>query len=161
MNNVEYYLADAIDIIEEVLRDGGEFRLAPKGTSMLPLIVQGEDSVILSRRNEGQPVYRREIAFYRRSDGAFVLHRVMRCEKDETYTMCGDNQLVMEQGIRSEQIIGYVTKIVKNEKERSTKSLSYRIYVFFWCFMPYRRGVMFWKRGIRFLKRRLFSKGKD
>ena len=91
-----------------------------------------------------------------------MLATIERCSAvGKRNTINGDNQLVMERGIRSEQVIGYVTRIVKKDKERSTKSLSYRIYVFFWCFMPYRRGIMLWKRGICFLKRRLFSRGKD
>ena len=49
MNNGEFFLADAIEVIEEILNAGGEFRMYPKGTSMLPLIVQGRDSVVLTR----------------------------------------------------------------------------------------------------------------
>ena len=39
MNNGEFYLADAIEVIDEILAGGGEFRIYPKGTSMLPLII--------------------------------------------------------------------------------------------------------------------------
>ena len=52
MNNSEFYLADAIEVIEDVLASGGEFRMYPKGTSMLPLIVQTRDSVVLKRNFE-------------------------------------------------------------------------------------------------------------
>ena len=52
--NHEFYLTDAIEVIEEVLSSGGEFRMFPKGTSMLPLLVQGRDSVVLFRRENGE-----------------------------------------------------------------------------------------------------------
>ena len=143
MNNGEFFLADAIDVIDEILSGGGEFRMYPKGTSMLPLIVQGRDSVVLKRNND-IPARKHDIAFYRRTSGQFVLHRVMAIEKDGTYTMCGDNQFDLEKGITSQQIIGYVSCLYKGEKKRS--ALSYKLYVFFWCIMPLRRFVRFSQR---------------
>ena len=152
MINEEHYLADAIDLIEEVLSSGGEFRLFPRGTSMLPLLVQGKDSVVLKRKAD--PVLKKhDIAFYRRESGQFVLHRVMKIEKDGTYTMCGDNQLELERGIHAHQIIGYVSEIYKEERLLRTSSLRYRIYVFFWSFMPYRKAIRYSKGFISALRR--------
>ncbi len=156
MNNEEVYLADAIGVIDEVLATGGEFHLFPKGTSMLPLIVQGTDSVIL-QRNTACPAKKHDIAFYRRSNGQFVLHRVMKIAKDGTYTMCGDNQVVLEPSIHPSQIIGYVSKIYKGDKQLCLTSLRYRIYVFFWTCMPYRRLIRFPRRVCSAIKRRLFG----
>jgi len=158
LNNGEFYLSDAIDIIEEVLQSGGEFLLSPKGTSMLPLIVQGEDRVVLKKYTELPQKY--DIAFYRRANGSFVLHRIVKKKKDGSFVMCGDNQLALEHGILPEQIIAYVTTIHKGERLLKTSSLRYRIYVRFWCFFPYRRTVMFLKRGVRFLKRIFFGNKK-
>lgn len=154
MNNGEFYLSDAIDVIEEVLAGGGEFRMYPKGISMLPFIVQGRDSVVLSR-NFDCGARKHDIAFYRRTDGQFVLHRVMQVCDDGTFVMCGDNQTALERGIQREQIIGYVSRLYKGDKEYSLSSFKYGIYKFFWCFMPYRRTVMFIKRIPRAVARRL------
>ena len=117
MNNGEFFLADAIDVIEEILNAGGEFRMYPKGTSMLPLIVQGRDSVVLRKRVESpdEPLKRHDIAFYRRANGQFVLHRVMRVQRNGCYTMCGDNQLELEKDLLPSQIIGYVSQLYKGE----------------------------------------------
>ncbi len=156
MNNEELYLSEVIDVIEEVLSSGGEFRLFPKGTSMLPLLVQGKDSVVL-KRNEGIPAKKHDIAFYRRTNGQFVLHRVMKICKDGSYTMCGDNQYKMEPSVMPNQIIGYVSEIYKGDKPLRFRSLRYRIYVFFWTFMPYRRMIRFPKRAMSAIKRRLFG----
>ncbi|MBE6545919.1 MAG: hypothetical protein E7668_00575 [Ruminococcaceae bacterium] len=159
MNNGEFYLADAIEVIEEILNGGGEFRMYPKGTSMLPLIVQGKDSVVLRKRTDRpeQPAKKHDIAFYRRSNGQFVLHRVMKRCKDGTYVMCGDNQVDLETGIRPEQIIGYTHQIYKEEKLLSLSSFRYKIYCFFWTCMPYRRGIRFLKRCLSFIKRKLLG----
>ncbi len=157
MNNGEFYLADAIEVIEEVLSSGGEFRMYPKGTSMLPLIVQGKDSVVLKRYAEGG-AQKHDIAFYRRTNGQFVLHRVMEISDDGAYTMCGDNQTALEYGIRGEQIIGYVCALYKGDKELPLSSLKYRLYVSVWCFMPYRRAERFVRAKLGGLRRRLFGK---
>ena len=162
MNNGEFFLADAIEVIEEILAGGGEFRMYPKGTSMLPLIVQGRDSVVLKRNFEGA-ANKHDIAFYRRGNGQFVLHRVMKILDDGTYVMCGDNQTALEYGIKKGQIIGYVCKLYKGEDERSLTSLRYKLYLFMWCIMPYRRLVFFIKGKYSGLKRRvkkLFGKNK-
>ena len=134
MHNEGFYLADAIDVIEEVLQGEGEFRMYPKGISMLPLIRQGVDSIVLKKRMEPEalPVRKHEIAFYRRASGQFVLHRVMRIEKDGTYTMCGDNQLYLEKGIRQDQIIGYVSRLYKKDRLVSFQATPYKLYVLLW-----------------------------
>ena len=121
MNNGEVYLTDAIEIIEEVLDSGGEFLLSPKGTSMLPLIVQGEDRVVLKKYGEKRPE-KYDIAFYRRANGAFVLHRILKIEKDGSYVMCGDNQTKLERGIDSNQLIAYVSLIHKKNRTISADS---------------------------------------
>lgn len=157
MNNGEFYLSDAIEVIEEILNGGGEFRIYPKGTSMLPLIVQGKDSVVLKKRihTPDSPVKRHDIAFYQRTNGQFVLHRVMKENRDGTYTMCGDNQLVMEKGIVPNQVIGYVQQMYKEEKLLSFSSLRYKVYVLFWTFMPYRRFIKFCKRMFGIIKQKI------
>ena len=154
MNNGEFYLSDAIEIIEEVLESGGEFLLTPKGTSMLPLIVQGKDRVVLKKYGERAP-QKYDIVFYRRTNGAFVLHRIMKIEKDGSFVMCGDNQTQLERGIRKEQLIAYVSLIHKNDRTISPTSFRYRCYVRVWCFLPYRKLIRLIERVFRGIKRRL------
>ena len=160
MSNGNYHLADAIDVIQEVLNGGGEFRLYPKGVSMLPLIRQERDSVVLRKRTDPNkaPVQKHEIAFYRRDNGQFVLHRVMKAETDGSYTMCGDNQLYLEKGVRADQIIGYVTHMYKKEKLVRFTSVFYRIYLLFWCWMPFRHAIMLPKRTWNWMKRKIVGK---
>ena len=151
MNNEIMDLADAIDVIEEILSSGGEFRLHPRGVSMLPLIRQERDYVVLARRKD-DPVRPNDIAFYRRGNGQFVLHRVMRVEKDGTYTMCGDHQCYLEQGIQKDQILGYVKELYRDNKRVSFSSPRYRLYTLFWNWMFFRRGCFFLARVFRKIK---------
>jgi hypothetical protein len=160
LNKSGFFLSDAIDAIQEVLDHGGEFRLYPKGRSMLPLIRQERDSVLLKKRTDtpDAPLRKHEIAFYRRDNGQFVLHRVMRIEQDGTYTMCGDNQFYLEKNIRSDQIIAYVAQIYKQDKPLMLSSFRYRLYVRVWSWMPFRYCAKFPARAMGWIRRKLKKK---
>ena len=129
-------LAGFIPTIRLVLDSGGEFTLWPRGISMRPFITQGRDSVVLVR--PPKRLRRGDIALYQRDNGSYVLHRVISC-KGGSYTMCGDNQLTPEPGIRQESIIAVVSRINRRGKAVSLSSLSCRAYLFVWSFFPVRR----------------------
>lgn len=148
MNNQEFNLADAIDVIEEVLESGGEFCISPKGISMLPLIVEGRDSVVLKRDFENV-AKKHDIAFYRRANGQFVLHRVMRIDEDGTYVMCGDNQTVLERGVPASAIIAVISSITRKGKRLDMSGAAYSIYVALWTKMLIRRPALFCRRAVR------------
>lgn len=140
-----FKLSEYDDTIRLVLESGGEFRIYPKGTSMLPLIVQGRDSVALTKPS-GE-LKKGDIAFYLRDNGQYVLHRVVRAENG-VYSMCGDNQLNIEHGIEQRHIIGVVSKIYRKDKLITHQKLSYRLYVFIWsCFFV--RRVYFKLRRLK------------
>ena len=108
------HISEYEDLIREVLASGGEFRLYPHGTSMLPLIRQGRDSVAL--RLLQRPARKYDIIFYQRRDGSYVLHRV-KAVKPNGLTLWGDNQTMTEPGVSEKQIIAYVTRIFRDEHE--------------------------------------------
>jgi hypothetical protein len=152
LSSNEIYLVDAIDVIEEVLASGGEFKMYPKGISMLPLIRQGVDSVVLVRDKDAS-LKKQDIAFYKRDNGQFVLHRVMSCEADGTYTMCGDNQTFLEAGIRADQIIAKVARLYRKEKLLRFDGVRYKIYLATWCSMRIRLFLRLPKRAVAKIKR--------
>ncbi len=159
-----FKLSEYDGMIREVLNKDGHFRMYPRGTSMLPLIRQEIDSVVLVKADGDIKVG--EIAFYLRDDGHYVLHRIVGKKtgakntgesvsnnNDSTgehvfYTMCGDNQLKREEGIRRDQIIGVVECVYRKEKEVSGKNVIYRLYVLLWKSFFIRR-VYFKLRSIR------------
>ena len=129
MNKQEgFSLAEYDETIREVLDSGGAFRIYPRGISMLPLLREGVDSVLLEKPDSA--LKKGDIAFYRRDDGGYVLHRVIRA--GDSYTMCGDNQLRLETGIEQRHIIGRVCTIYRGDRELSMSGLRYRIYCLLW-----------------------------
>ena len=125
LKKIEFSLKDAEGLIIEVVNSGGEFELFPRGTSMLPLIVEGRDSVRLVKP-ENLKVD--DIALYKRDNGQFVLHRIVAAEGD-VFDMCGDNQLVVEKGIRRDQIMAKVGSMTINGKLVKTDDKRYLAYV--------------------------------
>ena len=72
-----------------------------KGVSMQPLLVQGRDSAMLVRPKGRLKLY--DVALFRRKNGEYVLHRVIKV-MDDAYYIRGDNCLKSE-FVRDDQII--------------------------------------------------------
>ncbi len=111
----KFQLNDLLPFIEEAFKAGKDFQIPITGTSMLPLLVQGRDFVKIVKCERRLEVG--DIPLYRRDDGHFVLHRVVKIENDGTYTMCGDNQIILEKGITEKHIIGIVKTLVIDGRE--------------------------------------------
>ena len=133
------HIAEYDSVIREVLESGGEFRMYPHGTSMRPLLRQGIDSVVLEKMKRAPK--KNDILFYQRQDGSYILHRVWEVT-DTGLTIVGDNQRMLEYGVTEEQIIGYVTRIYRGDKEFNCDGLWYRMYLWLWQFMVIRRLVL-------------------
>ena len=88
--------------------------LVVSGRSMTPFLIDGRDTVYLSRLE--RPARRGDILLYQRASGQYVLHRVWKVEKDGTFTMVGDAQTELEPGIREDQIIAIVTLVLRKGK---------------------------------------------
>ena len=116
MNNMSISLSmKALEpLLNEALEKNCSFTLIPRGTSMLPLIREGKDSVILSPLPYTVNVG--DIILYKRTNGQFVLHRVMKA-KNGSFTMCGDNQVVFEKGITRQNMIALASGIIRDDEE--------------------------------------------
>ena len=133
------HLSDYEELIREVLATGGEFRLYPHGTSMLPLLRQGIDSVAL--RSLDRPPRKFDILFYKRQDGSYILHRVKKVTK-EGLVLWGDNHTMLEYGITEENIIGYAARVFRGDKELDCQGFGYRAYLWLWQFKAVRRILL-------------------
>lgn len=123
---IETKLASLFGIIEEKLTSGGEVGFSPNGISMLPLIKPGCDRITLKRNEKNIQKY--DIAFYKRPDGKFVLHRIIKKCSDGSFVMCGDNQFVLERNVSPEWVIAVVSKLEKNGKTVDFGGIGYKIY---------------------------------
>ena len=111
--------------MEEQIAAGKSVRFGPKGISMLPLIRQFQDTVVIKKAPEKLKKY--DIPLYRRDDGHFVLHRVVG-ENADGYIMCGDNQCVYEYGITDRHILAVAEGMYRGDKYFSFDNDEYILY---------------------------------
>ena len=124
----EVRLDDVMPQIRELLSKGQPVRLYPKGVSMMPMLRQGIDSVLLSPVTGKLKKY--DIPLYQRRSGQYVLHRIVKA--GQSYTCIGDNQFAYEQGVQHEQILAVVTGFYRDEKFWSVECFGYKLYCRFW-----------------------------
>ena len=126
----EYFtqLDNLMPLFRERLEAGQKVQFSPRGISMLPMLRQGRDSVILSPLPEKLQKY--DLPLYRREDGKYILHRIV--EMGDTFTCIGDNQYQYEHGVRREQMIALVTAFTRNSREISVENPIYRLYCVLW-----------------------------
>lgn len=146
VNKKTISLEEIYPVIKEKIESGGTVQLPITGTSMLPLLVWGRDSVEIVKCTSPKKY---DIIFYRRDDGHFVLHRIIG-KNEKGYILCGDNQWVKEYGIQNRHIIAVVSAITRNGKKFSISKLSYRIYSKIWVsILPIRKYVLVLSRKIK------------
>ncbi len=151
MEKTEHFapLEALMPLFREQLAAGKNIRFSPRGVSMLPMLREGVDSVILSPLPQQLKKY--DVALYQRKNGQYVLHRIITAE--DTYTCMGDNQFDPEPGLVHTQMIAVVTAFYRGEKLWLVKNPLYRLYCRFWHWSrPFRR---FWRRGIGWLRRHI------
>lgn len=135
--------AQLYPLIADAVEKGNSFTFTAFGSSMMPYIRNGKDQVTLSRITDTPKVG--DVVFYRRDDKAFVLHRIIKKEKD-FFILCGDNQYTHEK-IKSTQIIAKLKEIHRNGKRIDPNGFSTKLFVFF---LPVRRLYL---HGLHFIKR--------
>lgn len=148
-------LDDVMPLIEERLAAGQSVEFSPHGVSMLPMLREGKDSVVLSAPPKRLKKY--DVPLYRRSDGTYVLHRVVAVG-DGVFVAVGDNQFVPEKDIPQEAVVACLTAYRRGEKLISTDALGYRIYARFWHLSrPLRHFFFRLKRKTMHILRRMFK----
>lgn len=151
MNSPNVNLKEFWPIMKEVIESNGEFTFLPHGISMLPLIRQGVDQVVLVKPEN---IKLGDVVFYLRDNGQFVLHRIVKIEKGE-YVLCGDNQFTLEYGITDKHILAKMKCFIRDGQEIDSSNKKYQRYI---KNLPMRR---FKKRVRNFLgrvKRKIFKK---
>ena len=149
VNKKKISLQEIYPVIKEKIENGGTVQLPITGTSMLPLLVWGRDTVELTKCENPQKY---DIIFYRRDDEHFVLHRIVG-KNEKGFILCGDNQVQKEDGINETHIIAVVKSITRKCKTFSVDKTSYKIYVKLWTLiLPFRNIILVPLRKIGLLK---------
>jgi signal peptidase len=123
-------LFDAHELIEEVLNNEGEIVLTVMGNSMFPMLRHNKDSVCIVKPTD-KALKKYDIPLFMRSDGRYILHRVVGVKHDG-YVVMGDNQYEKEYPVKHSQVVGVVKGFWRNGKYISCDDVFYNIYVRLW-----------------------------
>ena len=129
--NKHVSIKELVPVFKEILDSGSSVNFTPKGVSMLPMLHNNTDVVQLNKPNGKLKKYDLPLYYYKSSD-KYILHRVIKVEKDGTYTMCGDNCAFLEKGVTDEDIVAVVTEFTRDGRKYSVKDIRYKIYCRFW-----------------------------
>lgn len=139
---------------EQVIARDGRLIYTNRGDSMMPLIKQGRDLLVISKKPKRR-LKKYDVPLYKRDSGKYVLHRILQVRKHD-YVICGDNRWTKEYGITDRHIIGVLTAVIRNGEEIKVTDLKYRIYVHLWCdLFPVRAFVL---RAVNKIKRMIKGK---
>ena len=72
---------------EEVIEHDGKLIYCNKGDSMMPLIKEGRDLLVIEKVNGRLKKF--DVPLYKRDTGQYVLHRIMKVRKWD-YVICGE-----------------------------------------------------------------------
>ena len=79
---------------------------------------------------------------YRRPDGKYVMHRIVRVHKD-SFDMCGDGQREIERNVPKSAVVAQAVGFVRKGRQFSVRSPKYRLYSWLWCSIIPLRGLAF------------------
>ncbi|MBQ7172573.1 MAG: hypothetical protein IJR88_00415 [Clostridia bacterium] len=116
--------------IEEQLKKEGFFVSTTAGYSMWPMLRNRRDRVIIRAYAENETPKINDLALYHRSDGKYVLHRILWVKPTHCIAR-GDNTFFLEK-VKYKTILGRVTEFYRNDKHHTTDSFLYRLYVWAW-----------------------------
>lgn len=139
---------------EEMLEEQGYIVYTNIGESMLPLLRQKKDIVEIRKKETGR-CRKYDMVLYKRNS-QYILHRILKVLPDG-YVIAGDHNLFLEYDIADEQILGVVTRVVRDGKSINMTDKKYLFYVHLWCdFYPVRILIL----RIKALIRRLLNQDK-
>lgn len=136
---------EILTVLHKEFEAGRGVWLTVTGSSMEPLLRHLRDKVLLMSPEKHVPGTG-DIVFFRRKEGACVLHRIIGCDTKGGFTVNGDAQTWVEY-IDREQILGTVAALLRKERYIRIENKIYRLYVFCWGLVRPARGIIFGGAG--------------
>ncbi|MBO5009448.1 MAG: S24/S26 family peptidase [Clostridia bacterium] len=133
---------------EEELSKHGKIIHTNVGVSMMPLLRQHRDVMIIERPNGRLKKY--DCPLYKTRSGKYILHRIIKVREND-YVICGDNCVTFERGVTDKQILGVLTGVIRDGKTITMDNKLYKLYYHLWCDFIYIRIAIL--HIIRFTKR--------
>ncbi len=112
--------------MRKVLQCGKKVKFETHGFSMIPLLHDGGDSVILEQPSF--PLKVNDVALCKTDEGRYVLHRVIAIN-NSGYILRGDNCSTTEFCAGDSDVVGVACSFIRRDKNIEVDSRKYRFYV--------------------------------
>ena len=111
---------------EDEINSKGYIAFTNVGDSMMPLLREHRDIMVICKITE--PLKKYDAVLFKRPNGAYVLHRIVRVCGAGKYRIAGDNRAFAET-VPEEWIIGVLKEVVRDGRHISVESDEYKAYV--------------------------------
>ena len=145
--------------IKEILDKTGKYTGKTMGSSMMPIIHQNRDDIIVVK-NKGR-LKKYDVPVYVTKQGKYIMHRVVKVYPDH-YVIVGDN-LKTKEYVTDDMIIGKLKGFYRNGKKYIDleTNKAYKLYSKIWvALLPIRPVFYYANRALKRIKN-IFSKKSD
>lgn len=121
-------------------------RMRAKGNSMLPLIRDGKDEIVLEKPNK-QSFQKGRLLLVQLADKRYLLHRVKKI--DDTHILLqGDGNLSILESCNRDDVIAEATTVIRSGKAIKTGSFKWNLYRYLWpkSYLLRRIGLAIYRR---------------
>ncbi len=115
---------------EELLNERDHIVYTNVGNSMMPLLRQRKDIIEIKKKGS-ERCKKYDVVFYKRRE-RYLLHRIIKVLPDG-YLIAGDHCTVIERDIKDKDILGKMTRVIRNGKSITPDNFFYKLYVHLWC----------------------------
>lgn len=132
--------------ISKLISEGKTVSISAKGYSMNPFIMHMRDQITLGPWTDSQ-IKKGAVVLVKDVRGCFLIHRIIKREGNKI-TLLGDGNIGITETAHVKNIIGLMHAVIKKGRTYSVKSLSWRLYSWFWKILtPVRRyPLAIWRR---------------
>ena len=117
--------------IELCIKELGCALVPITGTSMLPLLEEGKALAEVEASDKKQ-LKKGDVVLYKKNDNTLVLHRIIKIEGEDNFTVLGDHQFKNAEQIKGEQIIAVARAFFIDGRYIDGKNPIYRVYKKIW-----------------------------
>ncbi|AFQ45963.1 S24/S26 family peptidase [Desulfosporosinus meridiei] len=139
--------AGMLPLISGILELGQNARITVSGNSMYPFLREGIDSVELTK-GSFEKLSKGDIAIVHRTDGHYVMHRIIRKDKN-CFFMVGDAQQWIEGPLYPYQVVAMVTAIWRKDNRIACQDFRWIVLSRVWLYLrPFRGFILRFQRKL-------------
>ncbi|HZJ81030.1 MAG TPA: S24/S26 family peptidase [Dysgonamonadaceae bacterium] len=112
------------------IADGERVRMRAKGNSMLPLIRDSKDEVVLEKPTD-HSFQKGRLLLVQLADKRYLLHRVKKIDNSHI-VLHGDGNLAIVESCTTHHVIAEATMVIRDGKEIKVGSVKWNMYRYLW-----------------------------